>query len=94
MQVGVDSENFGAAVNGAKSAVSGLEQLPAPNFSQNNLSRITNIGKIVSQFNNSIKNYIEVAEDDMQKMLQTSQGIKEQDHSLAGQIASNTVRFK
>jgi type VII secretion effector (TIGR04197 family) len=92
-KIGVDKEKFIGAVTKAEGSVRGIEKVPSPKFSNNNLSRITSFQTLVGKVDTTLEKFKEVSSVDTGKMKTVANKIAEEDSKMANVIKQNTARF-
>ncbi|MDR4904364.1 TIGR04197 family type VII secretion effector [Bacillus mycoides] len=93
-KIGIDKGKFKSAVASAENAVSGIEKIPSPNITKNNLSRLTSFQNLVEKAGTTLEAFKGVSSADTGKMKAVADKIVDEDAKMANVIQQNTVRFK
>ncbi|WP_459500842.1 TIGR04197 family type VII secretion effector [Bacillus sp. C1] len=93
-KIGIDTEKFKGVVTAAEGAVRGIEKVPSPNITKNNLSRLTSFQNLVEKAGTTLETFKEVSAADTGKMKDVANKIADEDAKMANVIQQNTARFK
>lgn len=93
-KIGIDQERFKGAVTKAESKVRGIDKVPSPNITKNNLSRFTSFQNLVEKVGTTLEKFKEVSAADTGKMKDVADKIADEDAKMANVIRQNTARFE